>query len=179
MENLFFDNWESTLRTLVITIMAYIVLIVMLRTSGKRTLSKMNAFDMIITIAMGSTLANVTLDKQVALVDGALALFLLVYLQYAITWLNVRSPTMKRLVRSSATVLVYEGRFDHKQMKRQRVTVEEIHEAAREHGCTNVSQLKAVILETTGQLNVIKELDEPDAIITALECYPGRSDRDN
>jgi uncharacterized membrane protein YcaP (DUF421 family) len=75
MENIFFDSWESTIRTFVITIMAYIALIAMLRISGKRTLSKMNAFDMIITIAMGSTLANVTLNKQVALVDGILALF--------------------------------------------------------------------------------------------------------
>ncbi|MDQ3101127.1 MAG: DUF421 domain-containing protein [Bacteroidota bacterium] len=177
MENIFFDSWESTGRTFLITIMAYILLVVMLRTSGKRTLSKMNAFDMVVTIAMGSTLATVILNKSVALLDGVLALFLLIYLQYAITWLNVRSSTMRKLVRSSATLLVFQGELLRDEMKKQRITVEEIQEAARANGCTSTSQLKAVILETTGELNVIKELKDPDGTITELGSYPGHGGR--
>ncbi len=75
MENYFFDNWESIARTLTITISAYLILIFFLRVSGKRTLSKMNAFDFIITIALGSCLATVALNKEVALADGALVFF--------------------------------------------------------------------------------------------------------
>jgi len=75
MQNIFFDSWHSIIRTIVITILAYIFLIFMLRISGKRTLSKMNAFDFIITIALGSTFASVSLNKNVALADGVLVLF--------------------------------------------------------------------------------------------------------
>jgi uncharacterized membrane protein YcaP (DUF421 family) len=174
MENIFFDSWESTQRTFLITIMAYAVLIVMLRTSGKRTLSKMNAFDMIVTIALGSTLANVTLDKQVALLDGALALALLVYLQYLITWLSARSDAIQNLVKSSPTLLVYKGEMDRERMKKERVTEEEIHEAAREHGCSSLRELEAVILETTGELNVIKEIGAAtDEVLTSVRNFPG------
>lgn len=84
---------------------------------------------------------------------------------------------MRKLVRSSATLLVYQGELFQDEMKEQRITVQEIQEAARQHGCTSISQLKAVILETTGQLNVIKELKDPDATITELGSYPDRSDR--
>ena len=70
MSKLFFDSWDSILRTAVITILAYILMIFFLRISGKRTLSKMNAFDFVVTIALGSTLATVSLSKNVALADS-------------------------------------------------------------------------------------------------------------
>lgn len=173
MEKIFFDSWESTFRTLIISILAYVVLVFMLRISGKRTLSKMNAFDMIITIAMGSTLATVMLNKSVALMDGALALFLLIFLQFIITWTSVRSSTMRKLVRSSATLLVYKGEMDRRMMKKERITVEEVYEAARESGCTSMDELQAVILETTGQLTVIKKFgDRTGEVLTGIENFP-------
>ena len=173
MEKLFFDSWESTFRTLIISILAYVILVFMLRISGKRTLSKMNAFDMIITIAMGSTLATVMLNKQVALIDGALALFLLIILQFAITWSSVRSSTVRKLIRSSATLLVYKGEIDRSMMKKERITVEELQEAARESGCTSMNELQAVILETTGELTVIKKFgDRTDEVLTSVRNHP-------
>ncbi len=60
----------------------------------------MNAFDLVITVALGSMLATVLLSRSVPLSDGALALALLVYLQYAITWLSVRSARVRNLVKS-------------------------------------------------------------------------------
>ncbi|RZJ88157.1 MAG: DUF421 domain-containing protein, partial [Hymenobacter sp.] len=83
MEKIFFTSWESLVRTLVISLLAYVGLIVMLRISGKRTLSKMNAFDLIVTVALGSTLATVLLSKSVALADGLLAFALLIGLQFS------------------------------------------------------------------------------------------------
>ena len=96
MTKLFFDSWESILRTGVTTILAYSCRILLLRISGKRTLSKMNAFDFIVTIALGSILATVLLNKSVALADGVLAFLLLIFLQYIITWLSVRYKTVSQ-----------------------------------------------------------------------------------
>ncbi len=78
LNNIFFQNWQSISRTLISTALAYIAMIIMLRISGKRTLAKMNAFDFIVTIALGSSLATVALSKDVALADGA-SVFLLAY----------------------------------------------------------------------------------------------------
>lgn len=86
-----FDSWSGLLRILVIGTAAYIALIFLLRVSGKRTLGKMNAFDLIVTVALGSTFATAVINRSVPLAEGVLALALLVYLQYAITWLSVRS----------------------------------------------------------------------------------------
>jgi uncharacterized membrane protein YcaP (DUF421 family) len=63
---MFFDSWDGLLRVVVVGILAYTGLVLLLRISGKRTLSKMNAFDFVVTVALGSTLATILLSSDVA-----------------------------------------------------------------------------------------------------------------
>lgn len=84
-------------------------MVLLLRVSGKRTLTKMNAFDLVVTVALGSTLATVLLTKSVALAEGLTAFVLLIFLQFVLTWLSVRSRAVGRLVKSEPTLLVYQG----------------------------------------------------------------------
>ena len=84
-------------------------MVLLLRVSGKRTLTKMNAFDLVVTVALGSMLATVLLTKSVALAEGLTAFVLLIFLQFVLTWLSVRSRAVSRLVKSELTLLVYQG----------------------------------------------------------------------
>ena len=154
-EPIFFDSWQGLLRVLIVGIAAYAALIVMLRGSGKRTLSKMNAFDLIVTVALGSTLATVLLSNSVPLLEGVLALALLVYLQYAITWLSVRSERFQNLIKAEPTLLVHEGRYLDVALRQQRVTREEIGAALRQSGKTDIAAVTSVVLETDGSMTVI------------------------
>lgn len=70
--------------------LAYSAMILCLRLSGKRTLTKLNAFDLVITLALGSTLSTVLLDKSISLGEGIVAFGLLILLQYVLTWSSVR-----------------------------------------------------------------------------------------
>ncbi len=88
---MFFDSWYDLLRTAVVGTFAYAGLILLLRTTGKRILSRMNAFDMVITIAFGSTFASTLLSSDVSLAEGLWAFAVLCGLQYAVTFLSVRS----------------------------------------------------------------------------------------
>ena len=85
------------------------MVLLLLRVSGKRTLTKMNAFDLVVTVALGSTLATVLLTKSVALAEGLTAFVLLIFLQFVLTWLFVRSQAASRLVKSEPTLLAYQG----------------------------------------------------------------------
>jgi uncharacterized membrane protein YcaP (DUF421 family) len=173
MEKFFFDSWESLLRTFTITVLAYIAMILLLRSSGKRTLSKMNAFDFIVTVALGSALAAVALNKNVALVDGVLAFFLLIFLQYVITWLSVRYKSVKHFITSKPTLLLYKGELLDDALKRERVTIEEINSAARNGGQEDLSKIDVMILESTGEITVISKMqsDSPNALKDA-ENFP-------
>jgi len=106
-----FDSWPSLIRIPLVGLLAYAALILMLRVSGKRTLSKMNAFDLIVTVALGSTLSTVLLDDGIPLAEGVAALALLICLQYAITWASVRSPRFQGLIKAEPALLVHRGRY--------------------------------------------------------------------
>lgn len=153
---MFFNDWYGIVRTLVSGTLAYLALLFVLRMSGKRTLSKMNAFDLIVTVALGSTLATVILSRDIALVEGITALALLVALQYVITWASVRSRAVEKWVKADPTMLFYEGRFLDSALRRERVTETEVLAAVRNQGLPNMDRVGAVVLETDGSLNVLQ-----------------------
>lgn len=153
---MYFDSWAGLGRVLAVGTLAYVSLVLILRISGKRTLTKLNAFDLVVTVALGSTLATVLLSKAVALAEGVLAMALLVLLQFVITWLSVRSPGFQSLVKSEPTLLVHRGRFLDGAMRSQRITRDEVMAALRSNGVPDAADVAAVVLETDGTMAVIK-----------------------
>jgi uncharacterized membrane protein YcaP (DUF421 family) len=164
----FFDSWTGLGRVLLVGIFAYAALVIILRVSGKRTLTKLNAFDLVVTVALGSTLATIVLSKDVALLEGVLALALLVSLQGIITWLSVRSSWFRDLVKSEPTLLFREGEFLPGAMRRQRITREEVMAAIRSSGMPDPAQVAAVILETDGSISIIPDAKAGPAAVAAM-----------
>jgi uncharacterized membrane protein YcaP (DUF421 family) len=152
-----FESWQGIGRVLLVGTLAYIALVVLLRFSGKRTLTKMNAFDLVVTVALGSTLATILLSKDVALAEGVTAFALLVALQFLVTWLSVRSAQVRSLVKSDPTLLFYRGQMLPAALQAQRVTAEEVRAAIRAEGKSQLSAIEAVILETDGSFSVLGE----------------------
>jgi uncharacterized membrane protein YcaP (DUF421 family) len=161
-----FDSWAGLGRVLLVGTLAYIALVLLLRISGKRTLSKLNAFDLVVTVALGSTLATVLLSKSVALIEGVLALGLLIFLQYAIAWLSIRSPRFQAVIKAEPTLLLHRGGFLEGAMRAERITREEILAALRASGAAAPGDVAAVVLETDGSLSVIAQADTTTDIAT-------------
>ena len=159
---MFFDSWSELGRCVVVGVLAYGALVFLLRVSGKRTLSKMNAFDLIVTVALGSTLATVLLSKDVALLEGALAFALLIVLQFVLTWLSVRSKAVQGFVKSEPTLLLQRGRLLRRAMKAERVTEEEIRAAVRAQGIGSLEDVAALVLETDGTFTVLRSVGSGD-----------------
>ena len=144
-------------RLLVIGVAAYAALVAILRLTGKRTLSKMNAFDLIVTVALGSTLATVILSRSVSLAQGVTAFLLLTLLQFAVTWTSVRSGRFQRWIKAEPRLLAHDGRLLETAMRDERVTREEIEAALREQGLGALQEARCVVLETDGSLSVVKQ----------------------
>ena len=117
----------------------------------------MNAFDFVVTVALGSTLATVLLSSSVSLARGVLAFAVLIFLQFIITWLSTRSPSFRSLVKAEPTLLVHKGEFLLDAMKRERVTKEEVRAAMRSQGFSAVEEVEAVVLETTSDISVVPQ----------------------
>ena len=163
MENIFFTSWENIARVSLMTFLAYVTMVFLLRISGKRTLSKMNAFDFVVTIALGSTLATVSLNNKIAIAEGAMCFAILIFLQYIITWLSVRFKSIKNLITSKPTLLLYKGELYEHILKKERIAIDEIHVAAREKGLDNLKDIDAIVLETTGEITVMEKVSNREA----------------
>jgi uncharacterized membrane protein YcaP (DUF421 family) len=133
--------------------------VLLLRVTGKRTLAKMNAFDLVVTVSFGSTLATLLLSRDVSLAEGLLAFALLCLLQYAVAFTSVRSPRFRELVKSEPTALVLDGRLLADRLRRERVSRDEVLAAVRAQGIASLSQVAAVVLETDGSFSVVRQAD--------------------
>lgn len=178
---MFFSGWDSLVRTLVIGVLAYTSLILFLRVSGKRTLSKMNAFDLVVTVALGSTLATVLLSRDVALAEGALAFALLIALQYLVTWSSVRARWVRRLATGEPRLLLYCGNLLPAALRKARVTEDELRAAVRSAGHDSLEKVHAVVLETDGSFSVVRpgEGGNSSSLIGVVGTSTGSRDLDH
>ena len=173
---MFFDGWGDLLRIVVVGSAAYLSLILLLRATGKRTLSKMNAFDFVVTVALGSTLASALLSSEVSLSEGVAAFALLCGLQYAVTWLSVRSAAFQAAIKAEPTLLFYRGGYLDAQLKAERLTHEEVLAALRSQGVGDLADVEAVVLETDGSISVVRAGGERDpGALRTVHPRPGKS----
>ncbi|CAN5563159.1 DUF421 domain-containing protein [soil metagenome] len=149
------DDFAALGRMALSGLLAYIWLVALLRVSGKRTLAQLNAFDFIVTVALGSILATVVLSDSVAWTEGALALALLALLQLIAAWTSVRWAPARRLLTSQPTLLLHDGQMLDDALRRERISPDSLCAAVRSSGIGGLELVGAVILETNGSLSVI------------------------
>ena len=158
MKEIFFDDWHSLYRVAITTPLAFITLFLFLRISGKRTMAKLNAFDFVVTVALGSTMAYMMLGL-VSLTEGATVLCLLILLQFIFAWTARISKGVEKTINSVPRLLYYDGEFVTANLQREAVTKEEIFAAVRGSGIEHLSVVKAVVMEINGDLTVVKKSD--------------------
>jgi uncharacterized membrane protein YcaP (DUF421 family) len=152
---MWFDSWPDILRTLAVGSGAYLVLILILRASGKRTLGQLNAFDFVVTVAIGSTLSTILLNSSVSWSEGAAAFGLLAGLQFLVAWISSRWPESRFVLTARPAVVLRDGQFQHEALRKNRLTKAEIRQAVRGSGTGDLADIAAVVLETSGKLSVI------------------------
>lgn len=141
--------------TVVVSLVAiYLAVIVATRTAGPRSLAQMSAFDFIATVAVGSMVASVGLGS-VPLTDGLIAVALLFALQYLVALVRQRG-TLKGAIDNQPLLLVQEGQVLEDHLRAARLTYDDLRAHLRRADVTDVSEVRAVVLETTGEVSVLQ-----------------------
>lgn len=169
---MWFDTWSDIWRVLLVGPASYAALVLVLRTSGKRTLSKLNAFDLVVTVALGSTLATIFLSKDVSWSEGVVALAVLALLQLLVAGITSRLPAVRSAVTAGPTLLLREGEMLEQALRDVRLTAAEVRQAIRGNGVGDVAMVAAVVLESDGSLSVVTREQSGD--LSALEDLPPR-----
>ena len=140
---MWFDDWSDIVRVLIVGTAAYVGLVALLRISGKRTLAKLNAFDLVVTVAFGSTLATILLSSDVSYAEGVTALVLLAVLQFVAAMISSRLRLGRAVITARPTLLLHEGVILGERLREQRISADEIRQAVRASGAgSKVSRVR-------------------------------------
>jgi uncharacterized membrane protein YcaP (DUF421 family) len=142
-----------------------VFVVALLRVTGKRTLARMNVFDLVVTVALGSILAMTILSGTTSLVQGLFAIAVLAGLEYVLQWLSAKDPRIRQLITSEPSLLFHRGEFLHRAMKAQRVSEDDVRTAIRQKGFANFEDVEAVVLENNGDLSVIARSNSGSASV--------------
>ncbi|HEX3534868.1 MAG TPA: YetF domain-containing protein [Gemmatimonadaceae bacterium] len=157
----FFESWYNVVRTVTLSVIGFTALITMLRLSGKRTLSKLNVFDFVFVVAVGSVFASTIISKDITLVEGLASLATLIGIQVFLSEMAARVPWAERIINGEPALLLSKGQFIPRALRRERITEEEVRAAIRSNGVNRVEDVSAVILENDGTLSVAWEAKGP------------------
>ncbi|HEX6060310.1 MAG TPA: YetF domain-containing protein [Gemmatimonadaceae bacterium] len=153
--SMFFDGWEPIGRVVLMATLAYAALVAALRVAGSRALAKMSAYDLVITIALGSLIASVPLQQSVTLAEGLAAIGTFLLLQRLVSLLASRWRASRAVAKASPTLVLWDGRLLRDRMRDIPVTDAEVHAALRSSGMGSPAQAQAVVLENDGSWSVI------------------------
>lgn len=164
----FWNGWEPILRILVVGTITYLGLVLLLRLSGKRTFTRMTAFDFVIAITIGSAFGRILTAKSVSVSESITTFILLILLQTIFSFVEVHSKIFKKLTTPRPTLLFYNGEFLKKNMRKSRVRKDELLSAMRKKSFGSMDEIRAVIFETDGSFSIVRKSGE-DKNLTFLD----------
>ena len=177
-----FKNWDQLIRVVLTAPLLYVGLITMVNVFGKRSTSKMNNFDWVVTVAMGSIFASCVVLKTVPLVSALLAFLILLGMQWAVNRLTQRSDTIQDIVRASPRLVYHNGEVFEDVLRDERLLPAEFFAKVREHGYGNMDQIAAVVFEADASMSVIPKSEDHSLsprVFKDVEGWPDGEDMES
>ena len=144
--------WEFVLRAVIV----YVVILVLVRVSGKRTVGQFTPFDMLLLVLLGTAVQNSLIGEDVSLLGGLILAATLIGLNYLVGFVTSRSRRADRLIEGAPVVLARDGKLFERVLKKELVSAADFDEAMRQSGCGELDKVKLALLETNGQITIIK-----------------------
>jgi uncharacterized membrane protein YcaP (DUF421 family) len=138
-------------------IVVFFALFLLMRVIGKRELSKLEPFDLILLIILGDAVQQGLTQDDYSLTGALLAIGTIAVLQVAFSYLNFRVPRLRPLLNGEPVIVVQDGEAIERNLKRERLTLDDIAESARLQGIGSLEDVAWGVLETSGTISFIKK----------------------
>jgi uncharacterized membrane protein YcaP (DUF421 family) len=138
------------------TMLAFGALLLLTRIIGRRELSSLQPFDLILLIVLGDAVQQGLTQDDYSLTGAMLAIGTIAVLQVFVSWIGFRFPSARPVLEGTPIVVVQDGEVIERNLARERLSVDEVREAARQQGIAHLSEVRWAVLETSGQISFIK-----------------------
>jgi uncharacterized membrane protein YcaP (DUF421 family) len=147
----------QALEIAITAVVFYGYMVLLLRISGKRTTMSMTTFDFVSTVAMATIVGSTILQGSVSLLEGMVAVTVLVAMQWIAGWVSARYPGIRNVITSSPVVLFENGHFNDKNLAAERISREQLQQKIRAAGHGSLASVSAIVMESAGTVSVIEK----------------------
>ena len=173
MQNVFFSGWDQVLTTALATIVVYASALAAVRLAGRRTLAELSAFDVVVTVAIGSVVASTALPSNPSVADGIAVLATLLLLQVVVAAVRQRFPAAGRFLDVRPYVVASGSTVDVRRSPlTAQLTEDDVLSRLRLRGFFDLTAVDVVVLEANGEISVI-----PRGAAVSAEMVEGISGR--
>lgn len=153
---MFFPGSHVLLQIVLRTGVIYLLVLIGVRLSGKREVGQMTPFDLTLLLLLSNSVQNAMTGPDTSLLGGAVAAGTLLILNYVVADLVGRNRRLRKLVEGEPSLLIHDGKILQPHMARERVSMDELHRALREHGINSCDQVALAVLEVDGSISCLK-----------------------
>ena len=154
------------------TIILYLCVVIALRLMGKRQLGELQPSELVIAL-MISDLASIPIESDdIPLIRGIIPVFTLVLLEFLVSLMILKSVTLRKIITGTPRQIIKDGNYDENQLKKLRITFDDVNEQLRLAGYSSISQIDSAIIETNGQLSIIPLETERPVVCKDLHLSP-------
>ena len=146
--------------TIIKGILVYILALVLSKLIGIKIISQMNFFDFVMGVSIGSMIAKIIIDKDHVVFSGVIALIVFSLLTISTSYLNLKSYIARSIINAKTLILIENGRIIDKNIKKLRITINELMMKLREKDVFNIEDVQFAIMESNGQLSVLIKADK-------------------
>ena len=143
--------WEFVVRGLAV----YLLLLVMVRLSGRRTVGQFTPFDLLVVMLLSEAVSNSLNGGDDSLIGGLIAAATLVAVNSLIALVTSRNPRIEKLVDGNAVLIGRDGVFFDKVVRNCRLSESDLDESLREHDCPR-PEMKCAFLEADGEITILR-----------------------
>ena len=141
--------------TIIKGILIYVLALILSKLIGIKIISQMKFFDFIMGVSIGSMIAKIIINKDHVVFSGIIALITFSLLTIATSYLNLKSYTARRIINAKTLILIENGRIIDKNIKKLKITINELMMKLREKDVFNLEDVQFAIMESNGQLSVL------------------------
>lgn len=141
------------------SLLVFLLLMAVLRIMGKRELSQLSAFDLVILFVIGDLIAEAVVTEDTSFAGALIAVSTFALLTVLMSWLAFRFPRLQPALDGTPTVIVRDGTPDEKAMRRERITIFDLREAARNDGIRDIADIELALLEPDGSFSFFTRQD--------------------
>ena len=153
-------------------IILYILVLVVMRFMGKREIGQLQPFELAISIMIADLATIPMAEPGIPITNGIIPILGLLIMHLIISIINIKSIKLREIICGKPSILIYHGKIDEKNLKKERFTINELEERLRGNNVFNISDVEYAILETSGQISVIQKPEKRNIMPEDFDLKP-------